>query len=112
MATNDSDSDAEQHMEPCNDAYFKLIGVLGDWCFSSTIRVVKLDTVGPGDERRRKPGWCPMKVFRGRAGTALGNGLGANVFTTTLLVPWKTNAFPKDPACDLPVGWQSDDYQR
>jgi hypothetical protein len=29
MATSDAESDAEQHMEPCNDAYFKLIGVLG-----------------------------------------------------------------------------------
>jgi hypothetical protein len=32
MATSDAESDAEQHMEPCNDAYFKLIGVLG-WAF-------------------------------------------------------------------------------
>jgi hypothetical protein len=32
MATSDAESDAEQHMEPCNDAYFKLIGVLGDRC--------------------------------------------------------------------------------
>jgi hypothetical protein len=26
MATSDAESDTEQHMEPCNDAYFKPIG--------------------------------------------------------------------------------------
>jgi hypothetical protein len=50
--------------------------MLGEWCFSSAIRVLKPDTGGLGDECRRSVGGYPVNAFIGRDGTALGNDLG------------------------------------